>query len=188
MVDRQQRLLDAAIETLATGGMRQLTHRAVDATAGLPAGSASNRFRTREALIVGVLGRILERETALWTRLAIDTRISTIEAFAVLIGRLLMELADGERELSQARRAIFVDAANEPVLRETIGRAREEILSWMAPLLAELGSTDPARDVQYLLALMDGLAGHQLVSPAVDYDPATAVGALLHGLIDGSGR
>ncbi len=184
VANREEQLLDAAIEVLATSGMRQLTHRAVDAAAGLPAGSTSNRFRTRESLIIGVLRRILHRETALWTSLAMGARIPTIEAFSALIGRLLVELSDGERVLSQARRAVFVDAANQPVLRDEIGRAQEEIGLWMAPLLVELGSSDPARDVRHLLALMDGLAGNQLVSPAPDYDPTTAVAALLHGLID----
>ena len=108
----------------------------------------------------------------------------TIEAFAGLIGRLLVELSDSGRALSQARRAIFVDAANDAVLRGEITRAREEIVSWMGPLLAELGSSHPSRDVHHLLALMDGLAGNQLVSPMPDFDPTTAVVALLRGLLD----
>jgi DNA-binding transcriptional regulator YbjK len=184
VTDRQKCLLDAAIEVLASRGMRHLTHRAVDAAAELPAGSTSNCFRTRESLIVGVLRRILERETALWTRLAIETRTPTIETFAGLIGQLLVELSDSERALSQARRAIFVDAANDPALRDEVKRAQEEIISWMGPLLAELGSSRPSGDVRHLLALMDGLAGNQLVSPMADFDPAPAVAALLHGLID----
>ena len=185
MIDREARLLDAAIDVLATGGMRQLTHRAVDTAAGLPAGSTSNRFRTREALIVGVLRRILQLETELWTTLAIDTRTPTIEAFAALIDRLLVEVTHGGHALTQARRAVFVDAANQPALRREIERAQEEIGSWLAPFLEELGSSAPSRDVQYLLALMDGLAGNQLVRPMPHFDPATAVAALLHGLIDG---
>ena len=72
--------------------MRRLTHRAVDAAADLPLGSTSNRFRTRDALLVGVLGRILERETAIWTRLAIDIRTPTVDAVAGALGALLAEL------------------------------------------------------------------------------------------------
>ena len=54
----------------------------------------------------------------------------------------------------------------------------------MAPLLAELGSSDPSSHVHHLLALMDGLVGHQLVSPIKHFDPTAAVAALLHGLVD----
>ncbi|HEX5919668.1 MAG TPA: TetR family transcriptional regulator, partial [Nocardioides sp.] len=46
MPDRRTVLLDAALELVGTQGMRGLTHRAVDAAAGLPAGSTSNYFRT----------------------------------------------------------------------------------------------------------------------------------------------
>src|SRR5262245_42599709 len=53
MKSRELVLLDAAIEVLAERGTRGLTHRAVDARAGLPLGSTSNRFRTRNALLGG---------------------------------------------------------------------------------------------------------------------------------------
>ena len=159
--------------------MRQLTHRAVDAAAGLPVGSTSNRFRTRGSLLVGVLGRILERETAMWTRLAIDIRTPTVEAVATAIGRLLEELTDDARVLSQARRTIFVEASNQPALRSEISHLQAEIGVWMAPLLDELGSSDPARDVHHLLALMDGLVINQLTIRRSDFDPTSAVTALL---------
>jgi DNA-binding transcriptional regulator YbjK len=46
-MSRRALIADAAISTLARDGMRGLTHRAVDRTAGLPEGSASYYFRTR---------------------------------------------------------------------------------------------------------------------------------------------
>ena len=182
MLNREALLLDAAIDVLGTQGMRRLTHRAVDAAAGLPIGSTSNRFRTRESLLVGVLRRILERETAMWTRLAVDIRTPTVEAVAGAIGRLLTELTGTGRVLSQARRTIFVEATNQPLLRSEITNLQDEIGTWMAPLLDELGSSDPSRDVHHLLALMDGLVINQLTSPRTDFDPTSAVTALLHGL------
>ena len=182
VLDRERRLLDAAIDVLGTRGMRQLTHRAVDAAAGLPIGSTSNRFRTRESLLVGVLRRILERETAMWTRLAIDIRTPTVEAVAAAIGQLLHQLTDDARVLSQARRTIFVEATNQPALRSEITNLQDQIGVWMVPLLTELGSSDPSRDVHHLLALMDGLVVNQLTNPRSDFDPTRAVTALLHGL------
>lgn len=184
MPGREAQLLDAAIDVLGTSGLRHLTHRGVDTAAGLPMGSTSNRFRTREALLIGVLRRILERETAIWTRLAIDIRTPTIEAFATVIGRLLEELSSSGQLLSQARRTVFVEAANQPAVRREITRAKQQLTSWMAPLLAELGSSDPSTHVHHLLALMDGLVGNQLASPLAAFDPTTAVAALLRGLID----
>ena len=47
---RRAQLADAGIRILAREGARGLTHRAVDAEAGVPTGTASNYFRTREAI------------------------------------------------------------------------------------------------------------------------------------------
>lgn len=184
MLTREEQLLDAAVEVLADGGIRRLTHRAVDLAAGLPLGSTSNRFRTRDALLVAVLRRILARETETWTRLAGDIRTGSIEAFAQVTGRLLEEVSGRERQLSQARRALFIEASLHPVLRQEIAEAQEGIVAWMGPLLVELGSSDPSSHVHHLLALMDGLIGHQLVNPTAEFHPTAAVAALLHGLID----
>jgi len=63
---RQEELLDAAIAVLGGQGVRQLTHRAVDVAAGLPSGSTSNYFKTRDALLVGIVDRFVARERAGW--------------------------------------------------------------------------------------------------------------------------
>ena len=188
MLNRETVLLDAAIDVLGTQGIRQLTHRAVDVAAGLPIGSTSNRFRTRESLLVGVLRRILERETAMWHRLAVDIRSPTIEAVAAAIGRLLTVLTDTGRVVSQARRTVFVEATNHEALRAEITNLQDEIGTWMVPLLDELGSSDPPRDIHHLLALMDGLVINQLTSPRADFDPTSAVSALLNGLAAARGQ
>jgi DNA-binding transcriptional regulator YbjK len=48
---RQAQLLTAAVRVVARRGLRGLTHRAVDAEAGLPEGSCSAVMRTRLALL-----------------------------------------------------------------------------------------------------------------------------------------
>jgi DNA-binding transcriptional regulator YbjK len=182
---RDQRILDAAIEVLGARGARHLTHRAVDAAAGLPLGSTSNRYRTRAALMVGVLQRMLQREGEKWSAMAIDLRSSTIDAFAHAVGQLLQELATEERTLSLARRAVFIEAAREPALADELRRAQDDVMSWLSPALVELGSADPQHHARYLMALMDGLVGHQLANPQPDFNPASALAALLRGLIAG---
>jgi DNA-binding transcriptional regulator YbjK len=64
MSDRVQVLADAAIRVIATSGLRGLTYRAVDEEAGLPHGSTSNRFRTRDDLVAGVVKRMADLELA----------------------------------------------------------------------------------------------------------------------------
>ncbi|WP_232075967.1 hypothetical protein [Phytohabitans suffuscus] len=47
-----------------------MTHRAVDAEAGVPQGTTSNHFRTRDALFEGVVERFAQRERAAFEDLA----------------------------------------------------------------------------------------------------------------------
>ncbi|MBB5791499.1 TetR/AcrR family transcriptional regulator [Jiangella mangrovi] len=56
--ERRTVLADAAIEVLARDGARGLTFRAVDGQAGVPAGTASNYFASRNALLAQAAERI----------------------------------------------------------------------------------------------------------------------------------
>ena len=62
MNDRRVALLEAGIEVFGEHGVLAVTHRAVDAAAGIIAGSTSNGFRTRDALFDVLVVRISERE------------------------------------------------------------------------------------------------------------------------------
>src|SRR5690349_22073388 len=64
MSDRRTEILDAALRVLAEQGMRGLTHRAVDAAAGIAPGSTSYYFRSRSALITGCVTRLVEIDSA----------------------------------------------------------------------------------------------------------------------------
>ena len=51
---RRAELLEAAVDVVAEAGLRGLTHRAVDARAGLPEGTCSAYLRSRSALLVAL--------------------------------------------------------------------------------------------------------------------------------------
>ncbi|WP_033221021.1 TetR/AcrR family transcriptional regulator [Kitasatospora phosalacinea] len=59
--ERRAALLDAALEVLAEDGARGLTFRAVDQRAAVPAGTASNYFANRDALLAQCADRVYER-------------------------------------------------------------------------------------------------------------------------------
>ena len=62
---RRAELLEAAVDVVAESGLRGLTHRAVDARAGLPEGTCSAYLRTRLALLVALtehVGGMLARD------------------------------------------------------------------------------------------------------------------------------
>ncbi|RLK55353.1 TetR/AcrR family transcriptional regulator [Actinokineospora cianjurensis] len=58
---RRIALADAAIDVLAEEGARGLTFRAVDAKAGVPAGTTSNYFASRDALLAAAGAHVFVR-------------------------------------------------------------------------------------------------------------------------------
>jgi DNA-binding transcriptional regulator YbjK len=67
--ERRRQLADAAIELLGAGGARGLSHPKVDVHAGVPAGTASFYFRTRQALLLGIAERLTELDVQDLSRL-----------------------------------------------------------------------------------------------------------------------
>ncbi|MEV7094689.1 TetR family transcriptional regulator [Amycolatopsis sp. NPDC051045] len=59
--ERRAALLDASIEVLANEGARGLTFRAVDQQAGVPVGTASNYFSSRDDILKHAGERVYER-------------------------------------------------------------------------------------------------------------------------------
>ncbi|GIG69416.1 putative transcriptional regulator, TetR [Phytomonospora endophytica] len=177
-------LLDAAISVLGNRGLRQLTHRTVDAEAGLPTGATSNVFRTREALVEGVLGRLQELETSAWQAIAGTPKPASAEEFIALLGRMARDLATGEgRVLTLARHAIFLEAALSPVLQQRITENKATLEAWGVPWVAGLGSRDPAGDFWALLSTLDGLLANQLAAPAADWDPERRIAVVVKGVL-----
>jgi len=60
---RRALLADAGIAVLAREGSRGLTHRAIDAEAGVPVGTTSNYFRSRKSLFADYTRDIVRRLT-----------------------------------------------------------------------------------------------------------------------------
>jgi DNA-binding transcriptional regulator YbjK len=58
--ERRDALTDAAIEILAESGTHGLSHRAVDERAEVPAGTTSNYFRSRDALLEAAAQRVVQ--------------------------------------------------------------------------------------------------------------------------------
>jgi DNA-binding transcriptional regulator YbjK len=176
-------VLDAAIVVLGTQGLRRLTHRAVDAQAGLPAGSTSNYFRTRDALVEAVVGRLVTLDTGDWEAMAGLVRPASPAELAEVLARFLHHTLEHDRVRTLARHALFVEAAFRPRLRHRLATSVDELAGWGAEWLRALGSRDPVGDARLVLAYLDGLLTHQLVSADQAFDPAPGIAILLRGML-----
>lgn len=126
--ERRQALIDAAIEVLAREGARGLTFRAVDAEAGVPVGTASNYFATRDDLFTQVGGRIYERLLPDETTIAGNREGAQDEA---RFAELMHELVDRISAFNSGYLALLelrLEATRRPELRAVLTkRIREDI-------------------------------------------------------------
>ena len=168
----RERGLQAAVELLGAEGVRALTHARVDERAGLPPGSTSNWFRTRRALLGGVVDWIAERERA-------DLEPAAVPAISGVDGLIeglcaMAELQTGPfAARTRARYALFLELAGDPELGEPLRRQRREFERWTERIVIAVGIANPVPATRALMALGDGLLLHRLtVDPDLDMRPA----------------
>jgi DNA-binding transcriptional regulator YbjK len=181
VTDRRTVLLDAALKLVGTEGMRGLTHRAVDATAAVPAGSTSNYFRTREALILGIVERFIVRERAMATGPHGEVDPSR-DGVAIAFGRFVHRALGPDRAVTLARYAILVETAQNPDLREGMARGADQVDRWTLDLITRAGSQHPERDLGVLANYVTGLVLHELALPSPDLDATTRIRAVIDTL------
>ncbi|NCT92453.1 TetR family transcriptional regulator [Cellulomonas sp. APG4] len=180
---RRDAVLDAAIEVLADGGMRRLTHRAVDERAALPAGATSNVCRTRGALVSGVLGRIAERELALWGAVVTGAaERGGVDSFADALATLVDRLAREHPALTRARQAVVADPEAMAAARDAHAGALARIRARLVAELRTLGLPAAEADHSLVLALLDGLLLARVTAPDEGPDVRRAIASLLTGL------
>jgi AcrR family transcriptional regulator len=147
---RRTELADAAITDLAREGMRGLTHRAVDRAAGLPEGSASYYFRTRQALLAAVVKRLAEIDAG---------EIPALPGgdLADAAARLVQEWLTIGRDQQLARYELTLEATRRPELRAALVAAGARLRGMVAGLLASAGVAEPEPRAAEFVALVDGL-------------------------------
>ncbi|GHH75474.1 TetR family transcriptional regulator [Kitasatospora indigofera] len=165
--ERRAALVDAAIEVLAEEGARGLTFRAVDAEAGVPAGTASNYFANRDDLLTQAGARVYERlqpdeETIARQRAAGADR----ETYALLmretVGRI-SAFRTGYLALLELR----LEATRRPGLRAVLTeRVRADVDANVA-YHEESGLPGDATAVRLLYLAFNWLIVEQLTLPGV---------------------
>jgi AcrR family transcriptional regulator len=164
----RERALRAAVELLGGGGVRALTHGRVDAAAGLPKGSTSNHFRTRQSLLDGVLAWMLEQQL---TDVAPALEVATVDDLVDALTRLFALLTGPEQTMTRARLALIVEAGHAPGLRSSLAAGRRTMIEALHPALERLGAPDPELAAQTLAACFQGLFLQDLIAEELDPEP-----------------
>lgn len=149
---RREELIGAALEVVARSGLKGLTHRAVNDAAGAPAGSASNYFRTRQALVDGVVERIEQIDLEIWA--SFGDPPDTLQEFTAWLARFAVAMSTEHAELSRVRLALFLD---DP---QRFAPGHQRFLAAIAGGLEAFGVADSRVRATAILDYLDGVILH----------------------------
>lgn len=173
--DRAVALLDATLRLLGRGGLATVTHRAVEAEAGLPHGSTTYYFKSRQQLVDAAVERLLELDHEQADGMAHEVAMALARGpgrpdYARIATWVTAWLRTG-RTLHLARYELYLAGARRVEIRERIAAGRATFLRLVTPLVVALGSEEPDRDAGLLLAQLDGLMFAELARSGPDGEP-----------------
>ncbi|MEV4113843.1 TetR/AcrR family transcriptional regulator [Nonomuraea sp. NPDC049695] len=178
---RREHIAGAAITVLAELGSRGLTHRAVDTAAGLPPGTTSRYFRTRDALMSGVIEEVTRR---------LDARVTgyTVRPLApgdlgeALSTAMITTLAQNRHE-PLAMFELHLESNRSPQLRGILAKALGARRDLIVRQCRAAGIGISGDDAMLLETHATGILFTALTTGVPD-DPAAAIRSAVHAVLD----
>ena len=164
---RREAILEAALRVIGSRGREAVTHRAVAEEAGVPLGSTTYYFDSRDDLLAQALEHVATEAVARYERLAADLR--SVKTAEELADGLLSELvaAAEDRTAYIAEYELWLEAGRRPELRKAAEDWCDAEQRAAAGAMESLGSSDPRADASLVVATMDGLGERLLAREAV---------------------
>lgn len=179
--ERRSALADAGIRVLAEEGARGLTHRAVDAAASTPRGTASNYFPTRDTLVSALVDRIEERLTPDPGAVSsADVRPPDRALFADYLRDVVRRLS-ADPHVSLALFELRLEAVRRPSVAATLGAWRQRAFQEDVTFNDDAGLPGGRTEIALFHYAVDGLMLDHLTVPL---DTGLSVDAAVDELVD----
>jgi TetR/AcrR family transcriptional regulator, regulator of biofilm formation and stress response len=168
---RREQILEAALRIIGRAGRQAVTHRAVAEEAGVPLGSTTYYFDSRDDLLGQALEYVAASEVERYGKRGEELR--AVKSPRELADKLIDELvaAAEDRIAYIAEYEIWLEAGRRPELREAAQNWCDAEQRSVAVAMESLGSSDPQADASLVVAAIDGLGERVL---AREEDPARA--------------
>jgi len=165
---RRSVILEAALSVISREGVSATTHRAVAAESGVPLGTVSYHFGSIEALLEGALRLFVEEETA---RLrAVAERLAGARAAPDdIAAAIVAELATEAPGSALPQFELYLEAARRPALRPAARECLDAYGSVAEAALRAGGAPRAQEGAMLFVALVDGLALHQMATARPDH-------------------
>jgi AcrR family transcriptional regulator len=163
---RRDELIDAAIDIVARHGLHGLSHRVVDERAAMPRGTASNYFRSREALVAAMVQRIVDLHFALIAELRAkhqrkNPALRVTDLLADVVDRALTEFPHRYLALFE----LALESSRKPELRPEFDRIAEEAMKLTYDAHRGSDGEPSQRNIELLNAFYNGVLFTYLVMP-----------------------
>lgn len=182
---RRRALADGALRVLAASGVHGFSHRAVDAAAELPAGTAANYFGSRDALLSAAAERVLElHEQDMAAAHSLITGPVDRDGLIRLLATSLQTSATLYRERYLAIYELTLEATRRPALQQTFEAIRNTAVEFTCEQHQALGLSTSRQDVETLITLFGGALFSLITGQAGQVD-ATTCDALARTMVAG---
>jgi DNA-binding transcriptional regulator YbjK len=183
--ERRNQILDAAIVILCDDGVGGLTHRQVDGRAGVPAGTTSNYFRTRQALLEATASRTVDLH---WQRVkALQAAVGPMSRDA--LRALMIRMLDPDEQFRRwtlARFELFMESTRRQELRPLMLELQAAAVKSATLIFEAAGFTPEPERMDELSRLLNGFVFSNLTlapQPGTQ-DAAGVVDRLLSAFLD----
>ena len=180
--ERRRALTDAGLTVLSREGARGLTHRAVDREAGVPTGTTSNYFRTRDALIGALVMRIGERLAPTEDDIAARAgQVPDRELFAAYMRDIVRRLTD-DRDVTIALFELRLEATRRPAVAELLDAWRQSGFEGDVAFNEAAGFAGGAREIALFHYAIEGLVFDRITGPLM---PEESTDRIIDDLVQG---
>lgn len=153
--NRREVLADAILRVLVKVGAHGLTHRAIDAEAGVPVGTTSRYFRTRAALLLAAAQTVRDRHHEYMERLAASKPASNGNLSAALTD-MITDAQQTNRDLYVARIELSLESLRSPELRPILEDVRTSSIQTAQQLAHNVGISLTERQIDLVGSLLLG--------------------------------
>ncbi|MEM9135378.1 MAG: TetR family transcriptional regulator [Actinomycetota bacterium] len=177
---RRKELADAGLRVLARAGARGLTHRAVDTEAGVPTGTCSNYFGSRDELLGALAEHVFVRIGPTPERLAELARRRPDLDLLVDYIRYIVERTTAEPDLTLALFELRLEARRRPGLAAVLGPTLQGAYREDVAFNQAQGLPGGATEIALLQYAINGLLLDTLTVPI---DPEADVDAMVDAIV-----
>jgi DNA-binding transcriptional regulator YbjK len=173
---------DAGVRLIARGGIRALTHRAVDTEAGLPPGSTTYYAKTRRDLTALLVNRLADYTQQDLEGLVVAPSLTPAQAAGVAVG--FLEYLSQREDAQAARFALLFELRHDDEMRAALTEqapVRQLLIQAAEEVLRALHVLDPSTHARDLVAIVDALLMYG-TARAATFDATRILTSYLSGL------